>query len=703
MFLLLACTPDPWQPVDLAEHANVFIGTGGLGFGYGGLSPAASAPDGLVKVGPDTSVDGARPSFNHSAGYNFPDTHLEGFSHYRLPGIGVSDGGAVRVVMSDSSSFDANDLRAPLSHEDEEAWPGFYRVEIPEGLVELTATPRAAHHRYQWHDEERWLIVDLSAGSASDISEHVASIEADAAGFSGEIEFRGNVTSNEDDHLPLFTVGRFSVPAAEVVAEGDKAAFRFDADVELQVGLSAVDLDGARNNLEVELPSWDFAATVEQAWRSWDEALGNVRIAGGTEEEQVLFSSALMHTRMMPTLFTDIDGRYRGLDLEVHEADGWTYYTDFSLWDTYRTLHPWVILAWPELAADHAHSLADMGAKRGFIPRWPAGVIESGSMVGHSADIVLGESMRKGVTDWPAEEAFEVAWTTATDPEAERSRGEYYLDHGWIPHDLEHGGVSKTQEYAIDDAGLAMWAAELGRADEARMLFSRSASYQNVFNPETGWMQGRNSDGSWVEMEMEGWPDPYVEGNPYQYAFLAPHDVEGLAELYGGPAELRARLSEIFELSADEEDTFAPDPYYWHGNEPDLHYAFLFAALGDPSQTQRWVKWILETRYSAGPGGLDGNDDGGTLSAWYCFATLGLYPLNGTDDYVLTTPRFEVAVIDRPGGALTIEAHGEGDYTAAVLLDGEPLQSAIISHGRLTGERHLLFLRSPEPTDWGSW
>lgn len=703
MFLLLACTPNPWQPVDLTDSVNVFVGTGGLGFGYGGLNPAASAPNGLVKVGPDTSLDGVRPQFSHTAGYNFPDSHIEGFSHHRLPGIGVSDGGAVRVVMSDVLSFEASELRAPFDHADERAWPGFYSVEIPEGLVELTATPRAAHHRYQWHSEERWLIVDLSAGAASDISEHVARITADESGFSGDIEFRGSVTSNEDEHLPLFTVGRFSVEAVEVVAEEDRAAFRFAEDVELQVGLSAVDLDGARNNLDTEMPTWAFADVVEDTWRAWDDAMGNIEVAGGSAEERVLFSTATFHTLLMPTLFTDVDGRYRGLDGEVHSAEGWTYYTDFSMWDTYRTLHPWVILVWPELAADQAHSLADMADKRGYFPRWPAGVIESGSMVGHSADIVLGESLRKGITDWPAAETFEIAWATATDAEAERTRGADYIDLGFIAHDTEDGGVSKTQEYAINDAGLALWAAELGLNDEARFLNARSGSYANVFNPETGWMQGRNSDGSWVELEMDGWPDAYVEGNPYQYAFLAPHDVDGLAELYGGPAELRARLSEIFELSAGEEDTIGPDPYYWHGNEPDLHYALMFAALGDPAETQRWVRWILDNRYSAGPGGLDGNDDGGTLSAWYCFVAIGLYPLNGTDDYVLTTPLFDVARIDRPGGALTIEAHGEGDYIAAVLLDGEPLDRAILGHGRLTGERHLLFLRSAEPTDWGTW
>ncbi|MCP4921820.1 MAG: glycoside hydrolase family 92 protein [Proteobacteria bacterium] len=709
MWLLLACTTQtPWQPIDLVDAVNPFIGTGGQGFGYGGGNPGATAPDGFVKVGPDTSLDGLRPVFNHSAGYHFPDTHLEGISHHRLPGIGVSDGGGVRFVMSDVDTFDRDALRAVYDHSGEDASPGFYSLDIPDrGHVDLTATPHAAHHRYAWESDERWLIVDMTAAGASDIPDQVGwiTLDDDGMGFTGMVEFRGSITGRSNSYLPLYTVARFSSPVVESTVEDDKLALRFDTDVEIQVGLSAVDLEGATNNLDAEMPSLDFDGSCAGTRASWADVLGAFDVVGGTREQQIMFASALYHTRQMPTIMTDVDGRYRGMDFELHEAEGWTYYTDFSLWDTYRTLHPFIILVWPELASDHAHSLADMGEKLGFIPRWPAGTIESGSMIGHSAEVVLGESLAKGVTDWPAEDAWEIAFGQATDPAALNSRGQLteYTDLGYIPHDATDGSVSKTLEYAIDDAGLSLWATEIGLPEDASFFADRSNSYANVFDADTEFMRGRYTDGSWVELEMDGWPDSYTEGNPWQYTFLAPHDPEGLAGLWPSNDAYLAKLTELFELAEGEPDTFMPDPYYWHGNEPDIHNALLFAAAGDPASSQRWVKWIQDNRYTHGPAGLDGNDDGGTLSAWYAFTAIGLFPLNGTTDYVLTTPLFDGVRLNRSDGDLLIQASGEGTYLANVMLDGVSLESALISHDQLSGDHTLVFIRSPEPTSWGAW
>lgn len=686
---------------------NPFIGTGGQGFGYGGGNPGATAPDGFVKVGPDTSLDGLRAVFNHSAGYNFPDTHLEGISHHRLPGIGVSDGGGLRFVMSDQDTFDRDVLRAEYDHAGEEACPGFYRLDIPDrGRVELTATAHAAHHRYAWSSAERWLIVDGTAAGASDIPDQVAwlQLDDDGMGFTGLVEFRGSITGR-GGYIPLNAVARFSEPVVESVILDDKLALRFHRDVEIQVGLSAVDLDGAQRNLDAELPAWDFDGTRQETWGRWQDALGVFEVAGGTREQQIIFATALYHARQMPTLFTDVDGRYRGMDFEVHQADGWTYYTDFSLWDTYRTLHPLVLLAWPELARDHAHSLADMGDKLGFLPRWPAGTIDSGSMIGQSVEVVLGESMAKGVTDWPSEDAYAIAYGQATDPGVAGARGELsdYMGLGYVANDSTGGSVSKTLEYAIDDAGLSLWASELGLPEDAEAFGERSTNYANVFDEETAFMRGRNADGSWTELEMEGWPEAYTEGNPWQYVFLAPHDPDGLAGLWPDRGSYLAKLTELFELSEGAADTFLPDPYYWHGNEPDIHNALLFAASGDPASTQKWVRWIQDNRYAHGPAGLDGNDDGGTLSAWYVFTAMGLYPLNGTTDYVLTTPLFDGVRMTRSDGTLTILATGQGTYLAGVYLDDQPLETAIVAHEQLIGDHTLTFVRSPEATDWGAW
>jgi predicted alpha-1,2-mannosidase len=711
LLLQLACLgePTPWEPVDLFSRVDVFVGTGGYGFGYGGLSPAATVPSGMVKVGPDTSSNGSNPGFNHSAGYNYPDTHIEGFSHHRLPGIGVGDGGAFRVMMASGPGLEPSDYRRPFSHDQEQAGPGFYAVKMNDlGQVELTASTRAAHHRYTWDEGvERWLILDLRHGGSMDCSssEWVLELSEDQTQVSTSLLFSGGLTGRGGG-LPLWAQLQLSQPWVEAVEDEGVVALRFEDDVELQLGLSPVDAAGAANNLATELPEWDFEGTQAAAEQDWREAMSSVRVHGGTPTEQGIYASALYHALLMPQIWTDADGRYPGFDGEIHQADGWTYLTDFSLWDTYRTLHPWVILAWPERARDHARSLAAMGEQGGFLPQWPAGNGDSGSMIGANAELVLAESLAKGVDDWPVEDSFELAWALATEPThvGARDQLDLYLDYGFVPADLTDGSVSKTMEYAIDDSGLAMWAELLGRSEEAATLRDRQGAYAHVFDADSGFVRGRNSDGSWSELILEGWPEDFVEGNPWQYTFLVPHDPEGLGSLFDGGREAAlARLDETFELSHEAEDTFLPDPYYWHGNEPDLHFAYMFAALGQPWRTDEEVAWIRGRHYALDPAGLDGNDDGGTMSAWYLFAAMGLYPLNGTDRYVISAPAFDLVEVDRPGGTLSVLATGEGPYLAGAFLDGEPLERAELSHEQLTGEVTLHLVRSPRPMGWGTW
>jgi len=610
-----------------------------------------------------------------------------------------------------------------MDHERELAAPGYYRVEI-EGLaaVELTATERAAHHRYTWAagDAPRWLLVDLGHTAAMDhaVGDTWIALDAEAGEITGFVRMEGGL-SGRTGGLPTWFVARFDAPWAEAELWRDRAAvegveaeglqtgasLRFEGDVEVQVGISSVDLEGARRNLEREMPGWSFDGTHAQTRSAWSDWLSSFEIAGGDEVSRRIFASALYHVAQLPTLFTDVDGRYRGMNDQVHEAAGWTYYTDFSLWDTYRTFHPLVILAWPDLAADHARSLTDMAQQLGGFPRWPSGIGESGSMLGNSAEVVLAESFLKGVHDWPVERALGLAYAQAEDPLSARPREELllYKRYGYVPHDLAGEGAAKTMEYAIDDHALGSWLVAVGEVERGGELLHRSRSFEAVIDPEARLARGRNADGSWAELEDEGWGDAFAEGNAWQYAWLAPHDPEGLAQAMGGRAPALQQLETFFSLSAEEEDTFMPDAYYWHGNEPDLHASLLFAALGAPELTQEWVPWVRDTKYADDPAGLDGNDDGGTLSSWYVLASIGLYPLNGTADYVLTTPAFDRVVLRRPEGALVIEAEGMGPYLEGAELDGYPLGEARVRHSQLAGERRLVFFRSEEPTDWGAW
>lgn len=712
LLLLLACAPatPEWTPLDLVPLVDSFIGTGGAGFGYGGLSPAATVPGGFVKVGPDTGTETTAAGFQHSAGYNYPDTFIRAFSHTRLPGIGVGDGGGLGFMMVDTETVDPARYQSPFSHDEERAIPGYYEVFLPDrGLVKLTATAHAAQHRLQWVCDEHWLTVDLGhTGSGDvDVSGGWLLIDREARELRGHLQLHGGLTGRGRGQNIYFVVV-FSQPwqeanlwldGAPVEGQGPisgvrpAATLRFTSNTEVRVGLSPVDVTGARRNLEAELPGWDFDGVVADAEDQWRERLSKIQVMGGSEEEQVIFASAMYHLFQLPTLYTDVDGRYRGLDGAVDYAADWDYYTDMSLWDSYRTLHPLMDLAWPELAADYAHSLTDMGRKIGYLPRWPAAEVESGSMVGTPADIVLGGSALKGVTNFPTDEAYAMAVARATDPGSAYAREGLsdYQTLGYLPADRYGDSVAKTLEYAIADASLAGWARARGDVQIANQLQSQSQAYRNVFDPETLFMRARNADGSWGELEVDGWGDAFAEGNAWQYSFMVPQDPEGLAEVAGGADALLGKLEEMFERSDVEPDSVAPDPYYWHGNEPALNAVFMFQALGDAERGDQWLRWVREEKYSATPEGLDGNDDGGTLSAWYVWSAIGLYPLNGTDLYTVSSPIFDEVRVLRDDGTLRILSDGQtpGDAT----LDGVAIEGWVLPQTSLVGGRTLSIQR----------
>lgn len=705
---LIACTtpsPTAWESVDLLSQVDVFVGSGGDAFGYGGLTPAAQVPNGLVKVGPDTSSESSRIDFQHTAGYDYDDPYVTAFSHYRLPGIGVGDGGGLGVMFAgEKMSSDWREYRATYARDDESAEPGRYRLALPDrGQVELAAAQRGAIHRYTWETEEHWLMVNLAHVGSSGASVVEGELTQTDSGLEGWLRLDGSLTGRgEQAGVPLYFVIEFSEAPVEselslageliegVVDGPGLANLRFESErVELRVGMSVVDVAGARGNLESDLGELSLEELQDQATAQWQAVFDTVQVAGGTAEQQAIFASALYHARSMPTSYSDVDGRFRGVDALVHEARERPFYSDFSGWDTYRTLHPWVIWVWPELGTDLASSIADMGQQVGYHPRWPAGTTEAGSMVGSPLEIVLAESALKGLDFEGQDAAFELAMQHSFDGDLTGQRRhslQDYIDYGYIPVESENGSVSKTQEMAIADHAMGMWAAQRGDAN-AEVLLARSGNFKNVHDPASNLAAGRMADGSFMEPGLEGWPEEYVEGNTYQYTWLAPHDAAGLADAFGGTENALASLTELFELSDAAPDTDFPDPYYWHGNEPDLHAAFLFSEWGRPDLTQEWVGWIQDRRYALDPAGLDGNDDGGTLSAWYLFAAVGLYPLNGTDRYVLTPPLFDHVRI----GELEIGVMGQG-VVQGVIVDGEVWEGWTITHEELSEAQSLVFV-----------
>ena len=468
------------------------------------------------------------------------------------------------------------------------------------------------------------------------------------------------------------------------------------SDLTWRIGLSAVDVEGARANLAAEVGEQDFDAIRSQASQRWSQTLSKVRLAGGSPEQRSIFYTALYHSQLTPTLFSDLDGRYTGFDKQIHQAQGFRYYTDFSLWDTYRTTHPLFVLIDPQAQRDMLTSLLAMKEQGGFLPKWPAGTGYTGCMIGTPADLVFADSYLKGITDFNVEAAFAAVVENATTAQAQVGRAgvESYLALGYVPSDEHGGSVSRTQEFAVADGAIAEWATALGREPEAQAFALRAQSYKNLYDPETGFFRGRRADGGWSEpaqnFEELDWDHPdTTEGTAWQYLWLAPQDVEGLMELMGGRTAFAERLEAFFATPEPEDPLaeFLPKRYYWHGNEPDIHAAYLFNDAGRPDRAQYWLRHIMATRYGVGPDGLSGNDDCGTLSAWYVFSASGFYPNAGHSRYWIGSPLFERVVFSLEGGGeFEVRALGAGPerlHVEGARLDGRSLTEPFFEHGQI--------------------
>ncbi|RME22904.1 MAG: glycoside hydrolase family 92 protein [Deltaproteobacteria bacterium] len=743
---LMACTAPPssppptsGEPVDLLSLVDPFIGTGGRGFSVGNGYPGATVPLGLVKVSPDTAdVNGLAPGYHHGGGYHYDDVYIQGFSHLHMYAIGVTDYAAVAVMPVDRGDRDGiaaeqalePGYRARFDHDHEEARPGWYAVELqdPDVSVELTATAHTALHRYRFADSVAGptVIVDLGHTLGSGITRG-AWIDIDPATgtMQGEMVVDGELTRPfrvwfvaVPDRAPTghgtwtgvegddgSDAGRITVvdgatsAARKTNLDDDAPHVRVGGwlaypagteEVRLRVAVSTVDLDGAWLNLEAEATTWDLATVADDAWAQWEDALSPIRVWGGRDADRVKLATALYHCLQMPTLYSDVDWRYRGFDDEIHLA-GHRYHTDYSLWDTYRTLHPLYTLLWPATHHDLLASFARMVQDGGNLPRWAAATYDSGSMVGTPANIVWAEAWRKGIRDWGEEivapVAVDVALGRITPDYGGRPDPGYLDTYGYLPADLVDTSVARTQELAISDYALAEVAADFGRGADAAELRRRSHAWRNLYNPETGWFQGRLSDGSFQELSApDAWDDVYAEGNARQYLWLVPHEPEALFAVLGGADVALDRLTEMMEQTAIEEESrleAVPNSWYWHGNEPSLHIPWLFALAGRPDRTRLWVRWVMDTFYSTEADGITGNDDAGTSSAWFVWAAMGLYPLAGSERYVLGLPAFERIEFDHQGDVFTITSDLDplaGDAPVEVSLDGQPWPAPHLAH-----------------------
>jgi predicted alpha-1,2-mannosidase len=737
------------DPVDLLAAVEPRIGSGGIGYQVGCGYPGPNLPFALAKPGPDTSsANGAALGAYHGGGYHADDRHIQGFSHLHLYAVGLTDYGLLAVMptdgwtAADGAPRTAEDgYRAAFDKESEHAEVGLYEVTLVDPAVEvsLTATQHTALHRYRFPPAvaEPSLIIDLGhqmEGGVMLASDLVYDPETGRA--RGSLRQDGAMSQPftlwfelEVDPLPAAwatwsdpaTLDLNATSAAAPAVEGGSGrsglALRFPQlsggtrEVHVRVAVSTVDAAGAAANFEAEHDGFDLDAGVAAAKEAWAAQLAPVRVWGGTSDQQVIFASALYHSAQMPTQFSDVDGRYRGFDQAVHADPGHRYFTDLSLWDTYRTTHPLYTLLWPDQHLEVLASLQRMDEQGDGLPRWPIALWDGGFMVGSPAEIVLAEAALKGLQPAGLAQtlgrAVDAALGRRSPAYAGRADPVAYGAIGYRPAEWGDSSVSTTQELAVADHALALAARALGpeasgiSAADADELARRGGFWANLYNPETGYFQARTEAGDFVPLSSESaWDDAYAEGNARQYRWMVPHDPAGLAQTLGGEAAALDLLRTFFEraeVDANDAIEGVPEAWYWHGNEVDLHAPFLFALWGAPAETHRWVGWVMERWYGTGPDGLAGNDDGGTLSAWYVWAAMGLYPLAGTDLYALGLPIFQRVEVDRADGR-TLTIHREGklgpideDDRVQVLLDGEE-RTGSLRHAELMAADDLRFI-----------
>jgi predicted alpha-1,2-mannosidase len=729
-------------PGELGAQVNPFSGTGGFLWLCPHNSPAATTPFGMVRLAPDTASLFVNDTGINRSGYYYADNKIIGFSHTRLVGADAKEGGAFRImptVESRAEKMRAKGRFARFSHRDETAFPGYYAVRLPKDdvLVELTATPRVGVHRYTFNKNEApHLLLDAtSAIGDRSCEDGVLMIKKEVSEIEGKMRATGSF-SGRYGGLDVYFVARFSKPFTSIgvwngdrfTAGGNDAAGKdIGADltferangpnvIEVRLAISYVSIANARANLDAEASSSrGFDAVYAAARDAWEGVLSRIRVDGGTETQRRIFYTALYRAFMMPTIFTDVNGEYMGFDRTVHKAEGFQYYTDFSLWDTFRTVQPlYNIIARGE-ERDMMRSLVEMAKAGGCLPRWPSGCGYTNCMFGTPADVAVSEAYLKGIRDFDIDSAYNSMRQLAlTGPPSGSKFGgrdglDGYLQSGYCTSDKTKRCVAKTLEYSWSDNSLSLLARALGKNDDADLFARHALNYRNTWNPETKHFEEKDSSGTFAKEHnfarlsfidpSERYTRGYVEGSGEQWRWAVPYDPDGLISLFGGRDYFISELERYFEKARSGVGRL-PNGYYWHGNEPFINAAFLFNAAGRPDLTQKWVRWIMDEKYSDDSVGLDGNDDGGTLSSWYVMNALGFYPIAGGTRYELGSPLFDKAVVKIDDKLLAISAGNDpvkNRYVSKVVLNGAPLERPSFTHDQIAQGGTLQFEMSPTP------
>ena len=703
---------------DYTQLVNPFIGTGGHGHTY----PGAAMPFGAVQLSPDTRLKG----WDGCSGYHYSDSAIYGFSHTHLNGTGIEDYCDILLQPTTGAyQWDNEAYKSPFSHDDEKAWAGYYAVKLKKYDIDvaLTTTLRTGLHKYTYPKATNKgnVLIDLQH---RDIVLDSWLEQVDAYTLRGMRQSRSWANKQT-----LYFVLRFSKPIKDYTvalndsvrgnmkkAEGRniKAYTQFDVSdgtpLLVKVGLSGVSAEGALKNLEAEQPGFDFEGTLAQSKAAWNKELGKIEVEGGTKDQQTIFYTALYHASINPNTYMDVDGQFRGTDDKIHTARGFTNYSVFSLWDTYRAYHPLMTIINQQLTTDWINTFLAQDEYGGMLPVWELSANETYCMIGYHSVPVITDAYLKGIKGFDGQRAL-----TAMRRYAEGSRFglPFYRANGYLSNDKEAESVSKTLEYAYDDWCIAQMAKALGQTNVYEQYTQRAQYYKNLFDPTTGHMRGKLGAMWYSPFDPREINHFYTEGNSWQYSFAVPQDISGLVKLYGGKEAFAAKLSELFTTDAkttgrDQADVTGLIGQYAHGNEPSHHMAYLFNYVGQPWNTQQYLHKIFTDFYKNAPDGLIGNEDCGQMSAWYILSAMGFYPVNpASGEYALGTPVFDKVTIHLENGKqFVIRANRpqQGDYyVQATSLNGKPYTPSYLLHNAIMKGGELQFDLGSQPNkQWGS-
>ncbi|OQP57874.1 GH92 family glycosyl hydrolase [Niastella populi] len=741
------------QQKNVVQYVNPLIGTQRMGHTY----PGATVPFGMVQLSPDTDtlpyeMNGKyNPDvYKYCAGYQYDDKTIVGFSHTHFSGTGHSDLGDF-LVMPTVGALQLNPgvatdtktgFRSAFSHAREKAEAGYYKVQLDDDNItaELTASTRTGFHQYTFpKTSDAHIIFDLMHGIYNYDDKNVwtfVRVENDtlitgyrqtngwartrtvyfAMTFSKPFkEYGCKDFSKKQVYRGFWRKFDQSKNFPDLAGRQLRMFFNFDTDagekIKLKLALSSVSTEGALLNLRTEVPHWDFEKTRSEAQAAWNTELTKIAVEAPEPEKQN-FYTAMYHAFLGPTVYMDVDRKYKGLDQNIHTANNFTNYTTFSLWDTYRALHPFFNVIQPARNSDMINSMLahyDQSVLK-MLPIWSHYNNDNWCMSGYHSVSVIADALVKSSTSVDAAHALEACVTTANRRNYEGIGS--YIEKGFIPDEKLGTSASTTLEYAYDDWCIAQLAQKQGRSDIYDAFIKRSANYKNQYDASVGFMRARKEDGSFKKefdpLSTHG--QGYIEGNSWNYSFFVPHNPDDLINLMGGKKKFGARLDTLFTM-------YLPDKYfaeteditrdgiignYVHGNEPAHHVAYLYNYAGQPWKTQQRVRMILKNQYKPSPDGLGGNDDCGQMSAWYLFSTLGFYPVApGSPLYQLGSPAINKAVIKlENGNSFTIEANNQSDknvYVQKVLLNGKQLEQPVISHEDVMKGGSLVFFMSNKP------